>query len=269
MSSDRHPNTFGIPTGKSEGVGNTIKAQNLSGLADFHNDLKEGQYQSHVREPLGKSYVRGHNLPQVVEEEKFKFGVPTVGSESAKQVLYPHGREKEERPEHSSMYNKTHGAFGPGEQKHRNYEWPVQENKHRFGYAESKVPGGAANSLHPDTQQVKFPKTVIVQKTVEDHKAVANDQLGRSKNLFQGNPPVNHDHAFGGARKNDEEWNAAMCLTGMANEEEMQPDKDLGKSVKVGCRNLVRSEGDHDRVFGAPTIRLDIPFKEKKSVADH
>ena len=60
-----------------------------------------------------------------------------------------------------------------------------------------------------------------------------------------------------------------MCLTGMANEEEMQPDKDLGKSMKVGCRNVVRKEEDADRVFGAPTIRLDIPFKEKKSVADH
>ena len=88
--------------------------------------------------------------------------MPTIGSESAKQVLYPQGREKEEKPEVSDMYNKTHGAFGPGEQKHRNYMWPVDNGKHRFGYAEAKIPGGAANALHPETQQTKFPKTVIV-----------------------------------------------------------------------------------------------------------
>lgn len=152
-----------------------MKAQNLSGLADFHNDLKEGQYASNVREPLGKSYVRGHQLPGVVESDGFKFGVPTVGSESAKDVLYPKGREKEERPDVSAMYNKTHGAFGPGEQKQRNYEWPVDTTAHRFGYGEAKIPGGASNSLHPERIGGSFPKTVIVQKTVEDHKAVQND----------------------------------------------------------------------------------------------
>ncbi len=58
---------YGKPTGGSEHVSEVVKAQNLSGLADYHNDLKEGQYQSHIREPLGKSYVRGHKLPEVVE----------------------------------------------------------------------------------------------------------------------------------------------------------------------------------------------------------
>jgi hypothetical protein len=60
-----------------------------------------------------------------------------------------------------------------------------------------------------------------------------------------------------------------MCLTGMASEKEMEPDRDLGKCVKEGARNVVRKPEDCDRVFGAPSIRLDIPYKEKKSVADH
>jgi hypothetical protein len=37
-----------------------------------------------------------------------------------------------------------------------------------------------------------------------------------------------------------------MCLTGLASEQEMDPDKDLGKCVKTGCRNVVRHEGDRD-----------------------
>jgi hypothetical protein len=54
---------YGRKTADSEKVGEVIKAQNLAGLADYNNDLKELQYQSHLREPLGKSYIRGHQLP--------------------------------------------------------------------------------------------------------------------------------------------------------------------------------------------------------------
>lgn len=86
---------YGRPTGESEHVDSVIKAQNLAGLADYHNDLKESQYQSHLREPLGKSYVRGHKLPNDTQNEKFSYGVATVGSESAKEVLYP-ARDKDE-----------------------------------------------------------------------------------------------------------------------------------------------------------------------------
>lgn len=163
-------------------------------------------------------------MPEVIKEDEFAFGVPTLGSESAKDVLYPAGREKEERPEVSAMYNKTHGAFGPGEQKHRNYVWPIPETKHRFGYAEEKVPGGTSLSLHPERVGGTFPKTVIVKKTVEDFKAVAQDILGQPKNLGQGAPPVPQDHSFGKARRDPNEWNAAMCLTGMAEEKELEPD---------------------------------------------
>lgn len=60
-----------------------------------------------------------------------------------------------------------------------------------------------------------------------------------------------------------------MCLTGDATDNEMMPDKDLGQCIKPGCKNEVRNKNDLNRVFGAPTIRMDIPFKEKKSMADH
>ena len=64
-------------------------------------------------------------------------------------------------------------------------------------------------------------------------------------------------------------WNAAKCIHGEPNERELQPDQDLGKSNKTGCRNVVRKPEDENRVFGTPTIRTDIPFKEKRSVADY
>ena len=54
---------FGKKTYGSDHVDTVIKAQNLSGLAERFNDIKEGKYASNIREPLGKSYTRGYNLP--------------------------------------------------------------------------------------------------------------------------------------------------------------------------------------------------------------
>ena len=71
------------------------------------------------------------------------------------------------------MYTKTHGNFAPGEQKSRDYNYPVNPVDHRFGFGEKKVLNGAAMSVHAERFESSFPKTVIVKKTVEDHKAVA------------------------------------------------------------------------------------------------
>jgi len=103
----------------------------LSGLAERFNDIKEQKYASNIKEPLGQSYQRNYNWPTTVRpvtattttsnKENFAFGVPTIGSESTKDVLYIKDGSKEERPEISKMYKKTHGNFGPGEQRERDY----------------------------------------------------------------------------------------------------------------------------------------------------
>lgn len=64
-------------------------------------------------------------------------------------------------------------------------------------------------------------------------------------------------------------WNAAKCIHGEPTEKEVAPDRDLGRSVKPGCRNVVRKVEDEQRQFGAPTIRTDIPYREKRSIADY
>ena len=64
-------------------------------------------------------------------------------------------------------------------------------------------------------------------------------------------------------------WNAGKCIHGEPTEKELEPDRDLGKSVKPGVRNTVRKPEDEARVFGTPTVRTDIPFKEKRSIADY
>lgn len=47
---------FGKKTYGSEHVDNVMKAQNLAGLADKFNDIKEIKYASQMKEPLGKPY---------------------------------------------------------------------------------------------------------------------------------------------------------------------------------------------------------------------
>jgi hypothetical protein len=114
------------------------------------------------------------------------------------------------------MYTKTHGNFMPGEQKKRDYNFPVDPVDHRFGFGEKKVLNGAAMSVHAERYDQAFPKTVIVKKTVEDHKAVAQDQLGQVKNLGQG---LLNGHLEGktfGIRnvQGDGTWNAGKCIHG-------------------------------------------------------
>ena len=101
-------------------------------------------------------------------------------------MIYPLGVGQPENKVVSDMYRKTHGNFAPGEQKNRNYDWKLDPNSHRFGYAEKTVLNGAGDALHNERNHEAFPKTVIVKKTVEDQKAVSTDILGVSKNLGQG-----------------------------------------------------------------------------------
>ena len=168
------------------------------------------------------------------------------------------------------MYAKTHSNIPAGVQKQRDYDWPVDPTKNSFGFGEKFQPNQAARAVHSERFDGGYPKTVIVQKTVEDVKAVASDQLGVPKNLGQGKPPISDDFVFGvPSQKKDQEWNAAKCLMGEPSLKELVPDSDLGKCTKPGSRNIVRRPQDADRAFGCPSVRTDIPMKQFKSVADH
>ena len=125
-------------------------------------------------------------------------------------------------------------------------------------------------ALHNERLEEDYPKTIIVKKTVEDHYAVSNDMLGKSKNLGQGQTDRGADFVHGIKNvQGADPWNAARCIHGEPNANQIVPDSDLGKSVKPNCRNVVRKEGDAHRSYGLPTIRNDIPFKDFKSVADY
>jgi hypothetical protein len=81
---------------------------------------------------------------------------------------------------------------------------------------------------------------------------------------------VTQDFAFGVRNiQGTDNWNAAQCIHGQPHERELVPDKDLGRSIKLGCTNVIKRPEDENRIFGTPTIRTDIPYKAKRSVADY
>ncbi len=118
--------------------------------------------------------------------------------------------------------------------------------------------------LHPEANSDNVQKTVFVKSNLHDFVDRKEDKLGLPANLGQKQFPA--DHVFG-VRVASNEWNAGKCITGEANEYEVRPDDDLGRTNKYGFRNITK-EGDENRVFGVPTIRYDIPKPKMQSVAD-
>jgi hypothetical protein len=74
-------------------------------MQDKFNDIKEGHYASHLKEPLGKGFSRDYNWPDKIPNTgSYPFGVPTNGLENAKEILYPkNGKMREDDPIHA-MY---------------------------------------------------------------------------------------------------------------------------------------------------------------------
>lgn len=175
-------------------------------------------------------------------------------------MLYPFGGSSNDTQDIQDLYKKTHGNFQPGEQKQRNYNWKMDPQEHRFGYSERKVLNGAAQALQQERPEEAYPKTTIVKKTVEDFRAVSTDLLGQSKNLGQGQTKRPDDFVHGVKNvQGADPWNAARCIHGEPSANQLEPDKDLGKSSKPNCRNVVWREEDKHRSFGVPTVRTDIP----------
>ena len=54
-----------------------------------------------------------------------------------------------------------------------------------------------------------------------------------------------------------------QIIFGMYTPEQQQPDRNLGRSIKPGCRNFSES----DRAFGVPSIRTDVRAPRTKSIA--
>lgn len=265
--------SYGMRTNKGENVEMTFKAGQKFGIEEYINSRGEAIYHSTQREPLGKPYIRGHELPGVTKESTFPgFGKESEEQEDGKLSIFPRGVKPEDESIRK-MYVRTHGNYAPGEMLSRNYEWPnaVKQNDHfRFGVSlgggRAAEGEGAKAALNMEIEDDgSFPVTKIVRRTAEDFRHVNNDKLCKSKNMMQGAPPVKPGHQFG-LKPADADVTAGECVRGWYSLGEQLPDADLGRCVKPGRRNVTTEK----RAFGTPSVRADIPAPrpDKRSVAD-
>eukprot|EP00744_Colponema_vietnamica_P004533 GILI01006748.1.p1 GENE.GILI01006748.1~~GILI01006748.1.p1 ORF type:complete len:449 (+),score=65.06 GILI01006748.1:52-1347(+) len=262
LVNDPAPDTnavYGRKTGVGEHVSDVFAVQRASQLQEYLRQRKESIYQSTKREPLGKAFTRNYSLPEEVKSEDFKYGVKSNQCEAAKELLFPANGVLEESPEATRLYLKSHSDFAPGQQRRRDYSWPVDPDQFRFGIMhKNKELDGVGVALKPEGYKTEFPKTKIVSKALEDYRAVSADELGRRRNLGYDLPPPEHSYGKTIASGN---WSVKDCLQGMYTPEDLQPDKDLGRSK-------ARFFQEPSRPGGVPSIRTDIP-KREKSVANY
>eukprot|EP00397_Hematodinium_sp_SG-2012_P027915 GEMP01029363.1.p1 GENE.GEMP01029363.1~~GEMP01029363.1.p1 ORF type:complete len:453 (+),score=99.35 GEMP01029363.1:47-1405(+) len=266
---------YGIETDKGESVEQIFvkAAETTQGMAEYKNNTKEAIYASSKREPLGRSYERGHVLPaEVYAPEFLGFGVHVnVPPDLAKNALYPRNAEPDNE-EIRKRYVWTHGTYAPGEMVNREYNWPeaTKDNSFRFGITDRAEGGregdGTKAALDMEIEDDgTYPRTVIVGKNVDDFRWRDHDQLGKTKNMVYEHPPVPVNHAYGKA-SGKRESTAEICVKGEYTKEQQQPDPDLGKCIKIGQRNFT----DGPRAYGTPSVRSDIPAPapEKRGLAD-
>jgi len=241
-------------------------------LIEKATQKKESIYLSHQREPLSKCYVRGHELPEKFATGTVGFGRPApqdITGDQSKHLLHPDERVIPEAER--MLYVKSHANYDPGEQRHRGYSWVDKQGKidpqtFRFGgnvHEGEKL--GVAKAINPVLDDTYKRPPVVVEKRLEDFKTVSSETLGAVKNLGFGPKTVGATHVYGMPSQSGPEWGVRECIGNYAPAEQL-PDKDLGKSIRPGWRNLSATE---KRVFGVPSIRSDIPAPSLKSVADH
>jgi len=259
--------SYGIRTHKGENVATTLDAGRVEGIAEYIHQRGESIYESTKREPLGRGYSRGHVLPQQTQSAEFRFGIKQTQGEQGKEIIFPRGNVPE--PETvRKQYVMTHGSYDPGEAVDRKYEWPIDPRAHRFGTGAdshgNRNGEGVKDAVTMDRDYGGgFPATRIVKREAEDFRRVNNDELGKSRNLMQGMPPVPPGFSFG-VGTNESGITAGECIRGWYPEPEQLPDPDLGTCLKVGRRN----QTVETRAFGCPSIRNDIPRPRVRSVAD-
>jgi len=199
----------------------------------------------------------------------FEEGAEANGS--AKELLFSSGVISESQ-ESKRLYNKTHGLTDPGQQKDRQYNWTVDKDNHVFGKRDdNREADGAKKTLENDFVGVTYTKTQFVGKRAEDFRTFNSDMLGKSK--FRGTMDTkvaNEDFVFGQKTFKKDNWNAGKCIHGdgsLKNDQEMDPDKDLGRSTLYRSKLSTVTPGNHDpnRAFGVPSVRNDIPKKENNN----
>jgi hypothetical protein len=211
------------------------------GVAAVANEQAERVYASHKREPLG-------HTPSLYPIPESKLGgtfghVSTVG-ESAKDVIYggsPAGSE----PAASADVEAAAGGSAPvGKAKSRSYDWAsvgIDPTRHRFGR---------------NTICHEVVKTVVAEPT----------RLTPLSTALRGTRQPLDMSKFDVVKR---PASSTFALTDVADSDEATLGKTVCKSAKLRALRAADAPADPSRVFGVPTIRVDLSKPKAKKVTSN
>ncbi|KAF4705771.1 hypothetical protein FOZ63_003287, partial [Perkinsus olseni] len=166
----------GIKSLKGENAERTMKAQERVGVDAYMDECAEQVYASTKREPLGKSYVRGHELPEETKAASFEgFGFKPPDSDyTAKESVFPVDVAREDSPEVRDRYRFTHKNYQCGELINRDYTWPEETASpyFRFGKMEKIQLAAGEGARQALTWNAVDEKTRIVGLRAEAAREV-------------------------------------------------------------------------------------------------
>lgn len=279
---------FGIAEKASrDGAADLIHQPKMNELERMNLIKSERIYKHTIREPLGRSPDKKVSLPPRFSEGELlvshplplpasadpsppaadqPFGVKSSSSvQPAKDLIFP--QSSYESADGDELYKRSHGSYAPGEQRKRGYQWKNDPTQTRFGAKGDTIAlnGVSANirDVLNDTSSMEGSSIVNLKK-VEDFRNMGN-LLGVTKNLGQDSGLRPRDMVYGKA-SGVKNVSAADVIRGKYTAADQVPDRDLGKSILPGFRNLTVQ----DRVYGCPSIRNDIPALpiSRRSLAD-
>jgi hypothetical protein len=231
-------------------------------------EQREKKYASALREPLGRTMVRGHTLPPEFASGEAAFGQASDKASDAKQVIFPADLYSD--PARDEIYRISHHHHGAGEQTPSAYDWsavsgdPRGPGEFRFGLTQERTVDGVAKTLDVDKNLGESTMACIVSLRQAKYKEDTHARVGSMKPIGRRDPGLPPDHVFGVSTSGRDDWGAGALLRGTYAPAEQEPDKDLGKPV-VPPTAPKRDE----RVFGIPSVRHDIKPPKIKSIANN
>ncbi len=143
-----------------------LSHKKLSELEKINMVKAEKVYKGAAREPLGKTVDRHINLPDKFTKEGRPFGVTSKSSlEPAKDIIFPNLSAND--IENEEVYKKSHGSYGAGEQKKRDYRWPMDPGVTVFGCKGDTI---ALNGVSKNIAEVLNPpsndRNIVTSKRV-------------------------------------------------------------------------------------------------------
>lgn len=246
------PVVFGtIVRGERVGAADVLNTRS-SAMEEYITARAEAAvYKTVKREPLGHSYVPGElQLPDRTMRPDFRFGAASADYVSAKDAIFPPpatgGGDVLDDESAARLYEKSHRSYAPGVQRKHGVVWTaarIDPATHRFGRAHAQLERNAvAKALNPqEDEEARRPGgaagTQLVPKVVDDFRAATGDRLGHTRGR-ELTDTRQHPQSYGRARRDDGDWTAADCLRGDFTAEEQAADRDLGRAVGAGYRNV-------------------------------